>query len=77
MQLKDNEIVLLLGTDSVIVTAAVVGTEEISGGIRFTLRTSARVSHYSELRGGRGRFAICKVEQCRDQWIVEGRRRGG
>lgn len=76
MQLKDNEIVLLLGTDSVIVTAAVVGTEEISDGIRFTLRTSARVSHYSELRGGRGRFAIRRVEQCRDQWIVEGRRRG-
>ena len=76
MQLKDNETVILLGTDSVIVTAAVIGAEAIFDGIRFTLQTSARISNYSELRGSRGLFEISKVEQCGDRWIVEGKRGG-
>ena len=76
MKLKSSEIVLLLGTDPVIATATVIGVEEIPGGVRFTLRTGVRVSHYSKLHGSRGKFEISKVEQAGDRWIVEGKRLG-
>ena len=76
MKLKNSEIVILLGTDSIIVTATVIGAEEMADGMRFTLRTSAKVSHYSELRGSRGRFEISKVERCGERRMVEGKRLG-
>ena len=76
MKLKSSEIVLLLGTDPVIATATVMGVEEIPDGMRFTLRTGVRVTHYSKLHGSRGKFEISRVEQERDRWIVEGKRLG-
>ena len=75
MKLKSSEIVLLLGTDPVIATATVIG-EKIPDGMRFTLRTGVRVTHYSTLHGSRGKFEISRVEQEGDRWIVEGKRLG-
>jgi len=74
MKLESSEIVLLLGPDPVIATAIVIDVEEIPEGTRFTMRTDARVSHYSKLHGSRGKFEIFRVEQKGDQWIVEGKR---
>lgn len=76
MKLKSSEIVLLLGPDPVIATAIVIDVEKISDGMRFTVRTGARVSHYSKLHGSRGKFEISRVEQDGDRWIVEGKRLG-
>ena len=77
MKLKNSELVLLLGTDPVIATAIVIGVEEIPDGTRFTMRTGAKVSHYSKLHGSRGKFEISRVEREGDRWIVEGKRLGG
>ena len=76
MKQKSSELVLLLGPDTVIATAIVIGVEEIPDGTRFTMLTGARVSDYSTLFGSRGRFEISRVEQDRDRWIVEGKRLG-
>ena len=74
MKPESSEMVLLLGPDRVIATAIVMGVEEIPDGTRFTMRTGARVSHYSRLFGSRGKFEISRVEQDGDRWVVEGKR---
>ena len=76
MKLESSEIVLLIGPDPVIATAIIIGVEEIPDGMRFTMRTAARISHYSKLHGSRGKFEISRAEQDGDRWIVEGKRLG-